>query len=271
MRNKSILIIIISLLVIIFHEYILVMGYMCYLTAKHIVIDVVPETFNRIVYIKNNNEAYDKYIESKYGIISKTFEMHNDGRFYYISTPFLKNEFVIQLTHGKVVSDRFYDILLTDSKFQHLYSEWVKKQVGIDDENIEINFKEALKGSRWVGEKPYIEFSNINSIDDLEEDICKNTHNLYVYKVEISNFNSLNVEDVLTVVKRYERLLKPYVFSDGDNVLWFRVKLNDSINDKDDPYRYAILFDYNNNEKKYYKYYEKRPIENNKSAYIEFD
>ena len=185
--------------------------------------------------------------------MSKTFEIWIDKR------------------SNSIYGSNFYEVLSTDLKFQHLYSEWVKKQVGIDDDNIEINFKEAVKGSRWVGEKPYIEFSNINSIDDLEEDICKNTHNLYVYNVEISNFNSLNVEDVLTVVKRYERLLKPYVFSDGDNVLWFGVKLNDSINDKDDPYRYGILFDYNNNEKKYYKYYEKRPIENNKSAYIEFN
>ena len=185
MRNKSILIIIISLLVIIFHEYILVMGYTCYLTAKHIVIDVVPETFNRIVYIKDNNEAYDKYIESKYGIISKTFEMHNDGRFYYISTPFLKNEFVIQLTHGKVVSDRFYGILLTDSKFQHLYSEWVKKQIGIEDENVEFQFAGNF-------DNPYIEFDKITSLSEDYREIFENTHNLYCNRCYVSNIDNLN-------------------------------------------------------------------------------
>ena len=42
-------------------------------------------------------------------------------------------------------------------------------------------------------------------------------------------------------------------------------------NDKNDPYFYSVLFDYNTNEKKYFIYYENRPLENNKSEYFYFD
>ena len=236
------------------------MGYMCYLTAKNIVIDVVPETFNRIVYIKDNNEAYDKYIESKYGIISKTFEMHNDGRFYYTSTPFLKNEFVIQLTRGKVVSDRFYDILLTDSKFQHLYSEWVKKQVEIDDENVELYFNRASCGSRNIGDNVYIDFDKITALDNLEEDICKNTHNLYIRSnhyeqgVDVKINNIDNIKEVLNYADLIEKKIKPRVFIDTNH---FMPSENNHLliyllSENTNKHLMTIMYDYDENVKKYY-------------------
>ena len=272
MKSKATVYILLAIIVIVFHEFILAMGYTIYLTSKQIILNDIPETFNNIIYKNDNRKAFDEYIKSNYGIVSETFELKNHyNRFWHISAPFIEKEFSIQLVKGKVLSDNFYKVLATDPKFQHMYSNWVKKQVGIEDENVELEFKGALKSSAWVGEKPYIDFNKITSLDNLTEDICKNTHNLYLKTAVIDNFSSSNPDEVLTLVKSYEHLLKPYVFTNGDNVLWFGVKLNDLVNDKNDPFNYDILFDYNTNEKKYFIYYENRPIENNKSEYITFE
>lgn len=184
---------------------------------------------------------------------------------------FMQNKFQVTMRGGKIVEDTFINALATDPKFQHLYSEWVKKQVGIEDDGVELEFKGAMKSSAWVGDKPYIDFSNINTLDNLEEQICKNTHNLYLHTVVMNNFKSSNATDVLEVVKEYESLLKPYIFNGGDNLLVFGVELNELINDKNDPFSYDILFNYNTNEKRYFKYYKNRPLENNKSEYIYFE
>jgi hypothetical protein len=53
-------------------------------------------------------------------------------------TSFMDRKFSVTMKDGIITRDNFYEVLLYDKKFQHLYSEWVKKQVGIDDENIDI-------------------------------------------------------------------------------------------------------------------------------------
>ena len=70
-------------------------------------------------------------------------------------------EIWIDKRNNRIFGSDFYEVLATDPKFQHMYSNWVKKQVGIEDENVELEFKGALKSSAWVGEKPYIDFNKI--------------------------------------------------------------------------------------------------------------
>ena len=244
-------------------------------TIFELTINDIKDDIDSAINKDKYNKILNEYIKNKFGdsLSEKLRIIKNDGWRYVVKFDDIMDEtFYIAYNTGKYsCSDNFEQVISNDKKFQHLYSEWVKNQVGIEDENVELEFKGALKGARWVGDEPYIDFSKITSLDDLEKQICKNTHNLYVSNIRINNFNSAEINDVLKVVKKYEKLIKPYVFSNGDNILWFGVRLKDSVNNKEDPYRYAILFDYNTNEKKYYKYYENRPIENNKSERVSFE
>ena len=228
---------------------------------------------------EENTLIFNEYLKNTYGIVSESFEIDvksdvvsNDTDFD-IKTGFMDKSFrvIVDTDNKRIYKDNFYEVLSRDNKFQHLYSVWVKKQVGIEDEDVELTFSEAMKGARLIGDKLYIDFSAITSINNIEEQICKNTHNLYVTNVRISNFYSSNVNEVLERVKLYEQLIKPYVFKEGDNKLWFGVNLKDSLKDIKDPYKFSILFDYNTNEKKYYIYYENRPLDSNKTDFIDFE
>ena len=246
---------------------------------KPIIRTMVETIVDTVKNRKNYDKYLNEYIEYKFGeAVASKLKISTGGRAdtdkYSYRVRFdeiLDKNFVIYVYSTGGCYDNFSEVLSKDQKFQHLYSEWIKKQVGIEDENVELKFKEAMKGARMVGKEPYIEFDNINSLDNLEDNICKNIHNLYLHTVVIDNFISSNANDVLSLVKDYERLLKPYVFMSGDNVLWFGVEIKNSVDDEKDPYSYSILFDYNTNEKKYFIYYENRPIENNKSEYISFN
>ena len=188
-----------------------------------------------------------------------------------LKSDIMDKTFNITMQGGRIVNDNFYEVISNDQKFTHLYSEWVKKQVGIEDSNVELKFTEAVKGARQIGEKPYIDFNKITNLDRLEDQICECTSGLYVKNVDIYNFPSNDIKDILSEVKRYELLIKPYIFKEGDNILWFGVNIKEQANDKNDPYSYSIVFDYNTNEKKYFIYYENRPIMKNKSEYVFFD
>ena len=125
-----------------------------------------------------------------------------------LKAPFMQESFQVTMRGGKIVSDTFYSTLTTDPKFQHLYSEWVKKQVGIEDENVELIFDGAIKDSSWVGEKPYIDFRSITSTDNLEEQICENTHNLYVKS------NTYGDPGIIIKVKDYKGLQETLNYAD---------------------------------------------------------
>ena len=94
-------------------------------------------------------------------------------------------EFSIQVVKGKVLTDTFFSTLTTDVKFQHLYSEWVKKQVGIEDENVELKFAGNY-------DPPYIEFNKITSLSEDYREVFENTHNLYCNRCYVSNIKDLN-------------------------------------------------------------------------------
>ena len=186
MKSKNYIYIILVVIVIIFHEFILAMGYMIYTTSKYIVTDAIPETFNNIVYSGNNMKAYNKYIKNNYGIVSETFELKSHyNRFWYVSTPFMEKEFSLQIVKGKVIGNTFSTTLTTDPKFQHLYSEWVKKQVGIEDENVELKFAGNY-------DTPYIEFNKITHLSDDYREVFENTHNLYLMEVWEKNIINLS-------------------------------------------------------------------------------
>ena len=59
---------------------------------------------------------------------------------YEIKTPFMDRTFEIWVDKNnyKIFGSDFYEQLSYDEKFHHLYSNWIKKQIELDDENIDI-------------------------------------------------------------------------------------------------------------------------------------
>ena len=92
-----------------------------------------------------NTKAAQKYIRDKYGdILSEVIKIEYIGRrkdwvansHYILKAPFCDDgELSVDSETHNVYGGFDFEI---SSKFKYLYSEWVKKQVGIDDENIDI-------------------------------------------------------------------------------------------------------------------------------------
>ena len=244
MKSKTIVYILLAIIVIVFHEFILAMGYMIYLTSKQIIINDIPETFNTIIYKNDNRKAYEEYIKSNYGIVSETFELKSHyNRFWHISAPFMEKEFSIQLVKGKVAGDTFSTVLSTDPKFQHLYSEWVKKEVGIEDENVELGFAGNF-------DTPYIEFNKITSLSDDYREVFENTHNLYCWLCEVSNIKDLTDNNKYEIAKliREKYLLKAInkCKMPSDKKFGGRIYLSNSENAREKGKSYVFDFDINN-------------------------
>ena len=137
---------------------------------------------------EENTLIFNEYLKNTYGIVSESFEINvksdvvsNDTDFD-IKTGFMDKTFkvIVDTDNKKIYSDSFYKALSTDLKFQHLYSEWVKKQVGIEDENVELGFTGNF-------DKPYIDFDKITSLSDDYREVFENTHNLYLDRIKIDN------------------------------------------------------------------------------------
>ena len=140
-----------------------------------------------------NDKAIKTYIINKYGeVLSQVIEVEYRGRRkgwhadseYVLHFPFANDKVVYVESETQKIFTRDYDIS-TDVKFQHLYSEWVKKQVGIEDENVELKFAGNY-------DPPYIEFNKITSLSEDYREVFENTHNLYCNRCYVSNIKDLN-------------------------------------------------------------------------------
>jgi hypothetical protein len=179
---------------------------------------------------------------------------------YEIETPFMDRTFEIWVDKNnyKIFGSDFYEQLSYDEKFQHHYSNWLKKQIGLDDENVELYFNRASCGSRNIGENIYIDFRNVISLDNLEEQICENTHNLYIRSnhheqgadVIINNID--NIKEVLNYADLIEEKIRSRIFIDTKH---FMPSENNHLficilTQKDKNYL-DIKYDYDNNVKMY--------------------
>lgn len=157
----------------------------------------------------NYRNILDKYIVDNYGeILKEYFEVQvinnysSYNQLYSVSTPFMKKDFFIEVSYNKrkVISDTFNSVLSTDPKFQHMYSEWVKKQVGIEDENVEFKFTGFF-------DKPYIEFDKIVSLNSDYEEIFENTHNLFAWLCERTQIKDLSENNKVGKAKHLQEYL----------------------------------------------------------------
>lgn len=207
-KIKHIIISIIVALLIIFHEYVYIGLWFCaaYVEKFYMDIKCCVIEYN---YREENKKVAEKWIEDTYGkTVSDVIEIKYIGKdrgwgtssAFYISAPFTDGTIY-------VTSNQEHDVIgglnINGSKFQHLYSEWVKKQVGIEDDNIELKFAGNF-------DKPYIEFDKITTLSEDYREVFENTHNLYAWLCEVKNIKDLDKNNILNYAQkiREDYLLK---------------------------------------------------------------
>ena len=214
---------------------------------------------------KLNEKVLIEYIANCFGEASRKFEIEYFGnaakarirgyhgdywyswvRAYEIRTPFMDKPFEVWIdnrTH-QIFGNNFYDVLSYDDKFQHLYSEWVKKQVGIDDENIEMKFS--------CGE---IAFENVKSLSDDMHEILENA-DMACEDLRVYNIKELNYENSFSYAMKYKEIVADPVFvitgvPEGGTITWIHLYSEDE----------------DSNEKYYFKFYSDNPDELVRSMY----
>ena len=185
-----------------------------------------------IVYISGRIRSwivFDNYRQTEFGIVGNEFKIEYKGRFvwssikgvhgdrwrwwvsaYEVSVPFMDKPFEVWVDkrNYQIFGDNFYEVLSRDNKFQHLYSEWVKKQVGIDDEDVEFGFTGNF-------DKPYIDFDKITSLSDDYREVFENIHNLYAKYCSVKNMQGINVNNKFQIASniRIDYLSKAMVIT----------------------------------------------------------
>lgn len=166
---------------------------------------------------------------------------------YEIGIPFMSKTFEIWIDKrsNSLYGSNFYEVLSTDFKFQHLYSEWIKKQIGIEDENVEFQFAGNF-------DNPYIEFDKITSLSEDYREIFENTHNLYCNRCYVSNIDNLNA---MTANEIANEIREKYLFGavkitgiPVNKKISGNIHLSNGIFDKKNDQNYKFRFDLHNFE-----------------------
>lgn len=172
-----------------------------------------------------NTKAAQKYIREKYGdILSEVIKLEYRNRrreywsansHYILKAPFCDDGelSVDSETHNAYGGFNF----MMSSKFQHLYSEWVKKQIGLKDENVEFKLE--------YGE---IDFSKIKTLNDTFDEVFENCD----YTLRSINIKNIDEKDKYKIFneyrgKYYENLNKDFenkftVYFDEENEIWIK-------------------------------------------------
>lgn len=183
-----------------------------------------------------------------------------------LKASFMDKTFSVTMKDGQIIKDNFYEVLMRDEKFQHLYSEWVKKQVGIEDEGVELKFSRAKFWSRVIGDDVYIDFNKITTNENLEKQICENTHNIYVRSnyhesgiVININDSSKDIKSLLEYADDIEKKIHHLIFIYEDNSTYVNKKNNIlyiSFDNKNSENNIDVMYNYDDNTK-HYKHYNK--------------
>ena len=176
----------------------------------------------------DNIKIFNEYIKNRYGTIIDTFEITiksavvNTNTLFVIKTPFMDQSFGISVDTKKkrIDGDTFYEVLSKDMKFQHMYSEWVKRQIGCEDENVELGFYGQQSNPKLI-----ILFNQISNLNNNYEEIFKNTYNFYLNTISIKHLRDLNEQNSYDIaimetseyVNRIKKMIgtPPFKFSYG--------------------------------------------------------
>ena len=152
---------------------------------------------------------YDKYlkeyVEVRFGNVIEEKLKISDGRWSDFNVHAYSAHFDDIMEDGFTIyiykdtgggSDSFSQVLSKDQKFQHLYSEWVKKQVGIEDENVEFEFTGTF-------DTPYIEFDKITTLSEDYSEVFENTHNFKLMYMNIKQYKDFNIKNIINYTKNF--------------------------------------------------------------------
>ena len=196
---------------------------------------------------EKNTEALEKFLKEYYGqaiyelttwkYIGRRKRWLADSEFD-VYLPFADGKIFVESENQAI--HNHIDIV-NDKKFQHLYSEWVKKQVGIEDSNVEFGFAGNF-------DNPYIEFDKITSLSDDYREIFENTHNLYVWQCRVVNIKDLNENNKVEIAKmvREKYLSKAMsitgITKDLSKNYRGHIKLSNSNFDSDNNLKYELSY-----------------------------
>lgn len=212
----------------------------------------IDEEYNKAIKKEETNREENRVLAEKwlintYGdIISEatTIEFSNRSQgwgvdsVFRIESPFATGSIYVNSETKKV--DGGFNLM--SIKFQHQYSEWVKKQVGIDDDNVEFQFAGNF-------DNPYIEFDKITSLSEDYREIFENTHNLYAWLCEVSSIRDLTDENIIEIAKniRENYLLKAIQITKipTDKKFGGRIRISSGENTSEKSIVYNVDFDIN--------------------------
>ena len=106
------------------------------------------------------------------------------------STPFYKNAkiFVDSKNHNVIWCDMR---LLEDYSFRKIYNEWIKQQLGLNDDQIAFYY---------YNEDYIIDYSEIESLENLNEEICFRIRNVKIKDIEISKYEYSTINGLMDYV-----------------------------------------------------------------------
>ncbi|MDO5569814.1 MAG: hypothetical protein Q4G04_06940 [bacterium] len=125
-----------------------------------------------------------------------------------VKVPFMDKPFEIELQNGEITRDTFDKVFFEDPKkeFNHLYSDWLKKQIGFDDKNVEFKM--------WFGK---IDFENINNIEDDGDEYI---FNLFKESSRIKSVYIKNIKDLDdTILKEKNEYINNELMKKIDTIL----------------------------------------------------
>lgn len=180
----------------------------------------------------------------------------------------LNNGFNVRINKKNgVASDNIDDVLAKDDKFQHLYCEWVKKQIGCKDDNVELEFDLARDKHNSVHKRISIDFKSIVDVSNIEEEICRNTKNYMLYSIDKKKLDKNNKSNFLDEAKKIkENFYNDIISNNCQDILWENINIKLYYYDVDlafDRYNNSLV---NSNEDNFY--YVRFGLKDNTIKYI---
>ena len=150
----------------------------------------------------DNLKIFNEYIKDTYGIVSETFEVEvksdivSTDTDFDIKAPFIEKSFrIIVDTDNKIIyKDNFYEVLANDPKFNHLYSDWVKKQIGCEDPNVEMKFHGST-----INDPISVNFNQIKFVNNTYDEIFSNIKGYYCIGIKKKNIKNLGTIDTKNI------------------------------------------------------------------------
>lgn len=122
------------------------------------------------------------------------------------STPFYKNaKLVVDSLNHNVT---WCDMRLLEYSFREIYNKFIKQQLGINDDSIRLFWEEDYT----------IDYTEIKSLENLNEDICFRIRNVKIEQIEISKYEYNTINELMDyVIFILNTILekKPEIVGDG--------------------------------------------------------